>query len=333
MSAAEIANMFDALRDMVVSALVAEQDQRSLLLQRQQEQDVLIVELQQRIQCLEQALSDTASEFQLVRQQLLQQEQQDKAADAAEWKTLRATLAKCLRAAWYGKAAEKEQKELPHGPMELKATLLTGHALKPEVSLPWKHEDAVENVSETHELPKKPLEVNPTLRTGHLQNAEAHGQEDSQDGWTPEPPAVRRTWKCVRRGGMDVRRYPQISHQHTVGYLHNNEVFEVVEERPFRDASEGVFLRLAKSQGWVFSQSRSGTFCVHVDDSWESRNAEDRSDLKKTNHEGHWSWWQRSEKSDWSWSSWAAGKPEDQQSRAPWGMADHSNRASTDWRY
>ena len=61
MSAAEIANMFDALRDMVVSALVAEQDQRSLLLKRQQDQDVLIEELQQRVRLLEEALSDMAS--------------------------------------------------------------------------------------------------------------------------------------------------------------------------------------------------------------------------------------------------------------------------------
>ena len=49
MSAAEIASMFGGLRDMVVSAPVAEQDQRSLLVQRQQDQDVLIEELQQRV--------------------------------------------------------------------------------------------------------------------------------------------------------------------------------------------------------------------------------------------------------------------------------------------
>ena len=170
-----------------------------------------------------------------------------------EWKAARSSVARLLRTSWYNKAAEREQQELPKEAVEVNSTR------EPEASVPAMEAGALcGGVSETQELPNEPVDVNPTSWTNHPQSA--HGQEDSQNGRTPEPPAVRRTWKCVRRGGMDVRRFPQISRQHAVGYLHNNEVFEVVEERLFQDASEGVFLRLANSQGWVFSQSRSGTF-------------------------------------------------------------------------
>ena len=66
---------------------------------------------------------------------------------------------------------------------------------------------------------------------------------------------------------MDVRSWPQTARQNIVGCLSCGEIFEVAEERRFRDGSEGVFLRLANKQGWVFSKTRSGTFCIQVDDS------------------------------------------------------------------
>ena len=139
MSAVDIGNMFDGLRDLVVCAIVAQQEQNSLLLKQQCEQCELIGSLQKRVQYLEEALSEMACQLQQVRAQIGEHDQvaqQDTATDAAEeWKTLRATVAKCLRAAWYGKAAEKEQQELPQEPVELNATLLTSRALEPRAWL------------------------------------------------------------------------------------------------------------------------------------------------------------------------------------------------------
>ena len=331
MSAAEIANMFDALRDMVVSALVAEQDQRSLLLQQQQEQDGLIVELQQRIQYLEQALSDMSSEFQLVRQQLVEQEQEDNAADAVEWKAARSSVARLLRSSWYNKAAEREQQELPKEAVEVNCTLLTSRVREPEASQQWKPEPPGETVSHTQEDTKRRVEVSPPQE-----------QEDPQK-CKPQPPAIRRTWKCVWSQGMDVRRWPQTARQNIIGYLSRGEIFEVAEERRFRDGSEGFFLRLANKQGWVFSKTRSGTFCIQVDDScrqysnhldttashdawtWDNGTTKHQRD-----HRGWQEWSDYSSDSSTSTSRWPAAKSWDSWA---WCKDEHWKTAPNDWRY
>ena len=194
----------------------------------------------------------------LVRQQLVEQEQEDNAADAAlEWTAARSSVARLLRSSWYNKASEKERQELPKEAVEVNSTLLTSFAREPEASQQCKPEPPGETVSHTQEETNPPLEVSPPQEQENPQTCKPQ----------PKPPAIRRTWKCVWRQGMDVRSWPQTARQNIVGCLSCGEIFEVAEERRFRDGSEGVFLRLANKQGWVFSKTRSGTFCIQVDDS------------------------------------------------------------------
>ena len=75
MSAVDIGNMFDGLRDLVVCAIVAQQEQNSLLLKQQCEQCELIGSLQKRVQYLEEALSEMACQLQQVRAQIGEHDQ------------------------------------------------------------------------------------------------------------------------------------------------------------------------------------------------------------------------------------------------------------------
>ena len=78
-------------------------------------------------------------------------------------------------------------------------------------------------------------------------------------------------WRCVWRGGMDVRSQPQVQRTGITSYLKWGEEFGVCEERPGRDGT--VFLKLSDSEGWVFTQTRSGRFCVPVEKEPAAENA------------------------------------------------------------
>ena len=70
-------------------------------------------------------------------------------------------------------------------------------------------------------------------------------------------------WVCVRRSGMDIRSGPYVQRTDVAGYLPAQKVFHVSEER--RGLHGTIFLKLADGTGWVFSETRSGTFCKPAD--------------------------------------------------------------------
>ena len=112
-------------------------------------------------------------------------------------------------------------------------------------------------------------------------------------------------WKCVRAGGMDIRKGPHYARRDVVGFLRKGEEFTVVEERA---SSDGILLRIEGNKGWVFSQSRSGTFCQRVvadalgrgwtssKDTWKDSS----STWASKPMEDTWTW-DKEHKQEWQW--------------------------------
>ena len=71
-------------------------------------------------------------------------------------------------------------------------------------------------------------------------------------------------WKCLWCSGMDIRSHPQVQRSGVIGLLKYGQIFDVLEERPGREGT--LFLKLWDGPGWVFNQSRCGTFCIKVVD-------------------------------------------------------------------
>ncbi|CAE7661209.1 unnamed protein product [Symbiodinium pilosum] len=137
-------------------------------------------------------------------------------------------------------------------------------------------------------------------------------------------------WKCLWRSGMDIRSHPQVQRSGIIGLLKYGQIFDVLEERPGREGT--VFLKLWDGPGWVFSQSRCGTFCIKVvdeasTDAW--KDWQGPSLAEKYEGQGAWntssSWRSQDENDqDWSKAAWA----EHQHEEASW---SHSS-AWASWR-
>ena len=102
-------------------------------------------------------------------------------------------------------------------------------------------------------------------------------------------------WVCVRRSGMDIRSGPYVQRTDVAGYLPAQKVFHASEER--RGLHGTIFLKLADGTGWVFSETRSGTFCKpadaqHAEMEWHGQpwTCQEKDNREwKDHHEKSWS--------------------------------------------
>lgn len=136
-------------------------------------------------------------------------------------------------------------------------------------------------------------------------------------------------WVCVRRSGMDIRSGPYVQRTDVAGYLPAQKVFHVSEER--RGLHGTIFLKLADGTGWVFSETRSGTFCKPADaqhaemewygQAWTCQDKDNRG--WKDHHQNSWSGSSDYDNKGW----WTADKDDlDRSNNGGW-----DNREKRSW--
>ena len=90
---------------------------------------------------------------------------------------------------------------------------------------------------------------------------------------------------------MDVRSGPYYARKDVMGFIKQDQIFTVVEEQRCRYGA-GYFLKL-EDGGWVFSESRTVTFCVPVNGSWDSWHpAAATAETKKWGDTRSWCSWE-----------------------------------------
>ena len=139
-------------------------------------------------------------------------------------------------------------------------------------------------------------------RGTHLQDQVHRARSNSQE---------HALWKCVWRGGMDIRQGPYTARKSIVGVLGQDETFQVDEERAFHQynggGENGKFLHLADGRGWVFNLGHSGTFCIPLApplDAWSSWRSPQTS---RASQEGSKSWKYPASGQSQTWGQWNRG--------------------------